>query len=526
MTSSLSEEGRHFLQKRTARFGLVVGGLGMLFWVIRAITGVLADVPSALFGPSMVPHLVGALSMVLLFVVNARGDRPALFIQWSEIFLITVSCLAYGEMATTIPLVFRPEATLTLIYATLLLGRAIYVPGKWRWTAGLGFLIGLELGWITWMNWREVSPAMSAALSDAGTLGPARSGVLINTLTWWVVITILAAAASQVIYGLRRAVGKARQLGQYTLVRKIGEGGVGMVYEARHMMLRRPTAVKLMQPEKIDEASIKRFEREVRATAALQHPNTVTVFDYGRTPDGVFYYAMELVAGGTLTRVVELGGPMPPERVLALLYQIASGLAGAHEAGLIHRDVKPDNVLLSPVPGYGEVAKLVDFGLVLADTGDPSITREGSIVGTPQYLAPETIHGDKADPRSDLYALGGVGFFLLVGEHVFTAKTIVEVCSMHLMQAPDSPSERRGEALPDGLDELILRLLAKDPADRFASAADVQAALEKVEGFGRWTPGRARRWWADFGSDLEHLEASDDGASDTHTIGIDLGRRT
>ena len=248
----------------------------------------------------------------------------------------------------------------------------------------------------------------------------------------------MAAGFSQTIYGLRKAVSDIRRLGQYTLEEKLGEGGMGVVYRASHAMLRRPTAIKLLLPDRAGKDALTRFEREVRRTAMLTHPNTVTVFDYGRTTDGVFYYAMELLEGASLDEIVEVDGPQPEERVIHLLEQAAASLAEAHDAGLIHRDVKPGNILVVDRGGISDLVKVVDFGLVKdvgfrargEATSEPALTMADTITGTPLYMAPETVTApETVDARADLYALGAVGYWLLTGTHVFGGKSIIEVCA-------------------------------------------------------------------------------------------------
>ncbi|MCA9605592.1 MAG: serine/threonine protein kinase [Myxococcales bacterium] len=528
-TSSQSEEGRAFLQRRVARYAAMLGSLGLSFYLVRLALGLgQIDSLELIVEPSMMGHLVGALAMFAIFALNARGRRPAGWILGGELVLFTVSCLAYGYMGRAMPAAFRPDLTLVLVFGLALLARSIYVPASWRWTAALSLALAVIVARVTFDAYAHIDDAYRAVLEGDADPGFALETVMVvNAVAWWTAISVLATATSAVFYGLRREADEVRKLGQYTLIHKLGEGGIGIVYEATHAMLRRPTAVKLLRPERLDEANLARFEREVRATSELHHPNTIRVFDYGRTPDGVFYYAMERVPGCTLSRAVEVDGPMPPGRVLRLLHQVAGALAEAHAMGLVHRDVKPDNVLFAYTTGFGDMAKVVDFGLVRElDSADPSITREGAILGTPHYMAPEVIRGATTEPRSDIYALGCVGFFLLTGEQVFEGNTIVEVCSKHMSDAPPRASARRGEPLPAGLDALIARCLEKEPDARFASADELQSALESIEGFGSWSREDAKKWWNDFAPDvLDEAALGAHASTDTVTLAIDLGRR-
>jgi serine/threonine-protein kinase len=318
----------------------------------------------------------------------------------------------------------------------------------------------------------------------------------------WLMMTLLATGASRVIYGLRREAREALRLGQYVLEEKLGEGGMGMVYRASHAMLRRPTAVKLLRQERTGEASLARFEREVQLTARLTHPHTVTVFDYGRSDDGVFYYAMELLDGASLESVVAEAKTLPPERVAHVLYHVADALAEAHEIGLIHRDIKPANIILCRQGGRHDFPKVVDFGLVkdLEGGAGVSLTQADVITGTPLYLSPEAITApETVGARSDLYSLGAVGYFMLTGEHVFTGKTLVEVCSHHLHTAPVPPSTRVARPVPGDLESVVLDCLAKDPAARPGSAAELCRRLEACDCLGRWTNDDAQAWWTEHG---------------------------
>ena len=303
----------------------------------------------------------------------------------------------------------------------------------------------------------------------------------------------LALSAARVILRLRHEVHAAQHFGQYTLVRKVGEGGMGVVWEAQHAMLRRPTALKLLPPERAGAAAVSRFEREVQLTSRLTHPNTVQIYDYGRTADGVFYYAMEYLDGVDLQRLVESDGPQPPARTVHVMKQVASALAEAHGLGLVHRDIKPANIVLCERGGVRDVAKVVDFGLVKGATdSDASMSTDQKVIGTPLFLSPEAITDPAhVDGRSDLYALGAVAYYLLTAHAVFDGQSVVEICSHHLYTTPIPPSERLRRPLPEPLEGVVLCCLAKKPSDRFEDAHALLKALIAC-GLPEWTDADAR----------------------------------
>jgi len=532
-TFPMTEERRAFLQQRVANLMLLMGSISAFFYVFRVALWVAYDLPAELlFEMHMNAHAAASLSLFAAWGINARGKRSAVVVKASEVAGLALACIFYGLMSRGIPQAGRPDHVLLLIFGTLMLARAIYIPSTWQRTVAIMALVGAELVAAVLYAFRDPDPSFVASLHGLGfgemTAADVPTSVLLGVVPWWIALTALAASASAVVYGLRKEMAKAAQLGQYTLTRKIGEGGMGMVFEAQHGMLKRPTAIKLLQPEKVGEDSLARFEREVRATSQLRNPSTITVFDYGRTPDGLFYYAMELVHGATLTEIVGLDGPMPPERAIHVLRRICDALNEAHLAGLVHRDVKPDNVLLAAQGGDYDVVKVVDFGLVKeVEAKGVGVTHEGTIVGTPQFMPPEVIKGQRQpDARSDLYALGGLAFFLLTGEHAFVAESVIEVCSMHLSQEPDAPSKRLGQPLPDGLDALVLSLLAKEADGRPPSAAAVRDALSEIECDPPWTRERAQKWWRDFGDEVRAAHVGTDVRTDTRALAIDLGRRT
>lgn len=346
-----------------------------------------------------------------------------------------------------------------------------------------------------------------------------------NAFPWLFAFTIGSAFVSRVIYGLQEQLQKSHQLGQYALEERLGEGGMGVVYRARHQLLRRPTAIKLMSAARSSERDIARFEHEVRQTARLSNPNTITIYDYGRSAEGVFYYAMELLHGATLDEVVQATGALPPARVAKILAAIAGALAESHGINLIHRDIKPANVMLCEQGGEVDVVKVLDFGLVKDLSSSAELTHDGSLTGTPLFMSPEAIQDPKnVGPSSDLYALGALGYYLLTGAHVFEGKTAVEVCSHHLMTVPVSPSERLGRPLPAGLEAVVLSCLEKKPDRRPDSAMALRERLLSLSELGEWSEAEARRWW-----DRER-QALSERANHTSelsaTLAVDLSQRS
>ncbi|MGL4552388.1 MAG: serine/threonine-protein kinase, partial [Gemmataceae bacterium] len=292
----------------------------------------------------------------------------------------------------------------------------------------------------------------------------------------------MAIAGALAVYGARRfeelreEASRARRLGPYQLRRKLGAGGMGEVWLAEHFLLRRPCAVKLIRPELVGDARfLRRFEREVQATAALSHPNTVEVYDYGHAEDGTFYYAMEYLPGVSLEEMVRQSGPLPGARAVRLLRQLCGALAEAHGVGLVHRDVKPGNVLVCERGGVPDVAKLLDFGLVRTggQAGDGStLTEVGAIAGTPAYMSPEQARGEVADARSDLYSLGAVAYFLLSGAPPFVRGSALQTMAAHLS---DTAGPMPG--VPADLAAVVSRCLEKDAGRRFQSAGELERAL-------------------------------------------------
>ena len=315
---------------------------------------------------------------------------------------------------------------------------------------------------------------------------------------------ILTPIAARIVYGLTVEVRKAREMGSYRLVEKLGQGGMGEVWRAEHRMLARGAAIKLIRPVALGAAEgtemVKRFEREARATAALRSPHTIEVYDYGVSEDGTFHYVMELLEGFSLQTLVERFGPVAPERVVGMLRQACHSLAEAHAAGLVHRDVKPANMFVCQLGLDVDFVKVLDFGLVKRrgpqTRGEEALTVAGAVTGTPAFMPPEIALGaEPIDGRADLYALGCVAYWLLTGKRVFESGSGMQMVVDHIRTPATPPSKRGGPPIPAALEEIVMRCLEKDPAARPPSAVALSLALKGLDLEGQWTEERAQAWW-------------------------------
>jgi eukaryotic-like serine/threonine-protein kinase len=482
-------ETRRFQQGRVA---LTAKMMALFFGAISTVAAVVMALVSREQFAAVHLHPVKLISYgVLVFWAGTwlalrRRDRPLWVIHLGDLAIVFPLSVALGLAMLYVPPTTDVHVAGVLVGLLVLALRAALVPSRPAWTAVVGLLCGPPVLVGCYLRAHRVpTPVAPLVLNVAQAI-------------WWTAMTALTIYISRIIYGLVAEVSRARRLGQYTLQEQIGTGGMGEVYRAQHALLRRPTAIKLVLPSRAGPETLRRFEREVQLTSRLSHPNTIAIYDYGRTPDGVFYYAMELLDGLSLEMLVSRDGPQPPARVVHILCQVTEALAEAHGIGLIHRDIKPANVMLCERGGIPDVAKVLDFGLVKEMTpaaDDPKLTAAASITGTPLYMSPEAITGAELDGRADLYALGAVAYSLLAGRPPFLARTVVEICGMHLHTAPDPPSSHLGRPLPASLEALVLRCLAKDPAQRPPRAEDLLAELLACQAELPWDRARARAWW-------------------------------
>jgi serine/threonine-protein kinase len=544
--STIPEAERHFLQRRVALFAMVMTAIALLTSIIHA-----ALAPSGYVeGPGFATLVGGGVVAAAGALVCGTGRRPLGLLRVGEVLGLLVGAGVLGvvgrEMSVIAPTLVRDTGvgeglgrpfdllvnviqeyvvlglTAALTYVFLL--RAALIPSRPLRTLLLTALIGYPAVVFMATGVLPLQKGWLAPTSMPEDLGMPRA---VDAGLWWALATGMCTVVSGVIYGLRREVRQAMQLGQYRLEANLGAGGMGVVYRAHHALLKRPTAIKLLPPEKAGANALARFEREVKLTARLTHPNTITIFDYGHTPDGIFYYAMELLDGATVDEIVRHDGAQPAERVIHILTAVAGALEEAHGIGLIHRDIKPANVMLCQQGGRDDVPKLLDFGLVkeISTPDDTSLTREGDITGTPLYMAPEALTSPgTVDARSDIYAVGAVGYFLLTGQHVFTGRTLMEVCGHHLHTKPEPPSGRVEASLPEDLEVLILQCLEKHPGRRPQTAPELGGRLAACRDRDAWTSREARRWWEAHGPELRRAAAEHAATENVLTLEVDLKR--
>ncbi len=482
--------------RRVYAVGLVSGALWTVSLVINSLMGRLGGRPAVLEAiwpwPGVPIALLGiALAASLSWLARRLRHRPQLLLDLSAGYLV-LNCLLTGILTQWLPPAITPRVSwlciLILIYPAI-------VPMSPR---------------------RTLLVAAVAASMEPLALGiSALRGVPVDMslvyLMWSFLpsylCAVMAVVPARIIRGLGQQVRRARELGSYRLEEVLGKGGMGEVYRASHQLLARPAAVKLIRPEVLGESApdrarviLERFRREAQASAALRSPHTIDLYDFGAAQDGTFFLVMELLEGIDVDLLVERFGPQSSERTAHLLIQACHSLEEARQRGLIHRDIKPSNIFTCRMGLEVDFVKVLDFGLVKAQgeefRNDVLLTAPNATAGTPAFIAPEVAQGEAAiDHRVDIYALGCVAYWLLTGQLVFSARQPLQQLLQHISATPAPPSSRIELPIPPAMDELVLACLAKRPADRPASAAELARRLAAAAGPDPWSQERARAWW-------------------------------
>jgi serine/threonine-protein kinase len=501
--NTAAEQYRTVVRVRLGELAVIYALLFGMVLVLRPLVLGLADLPVSL--------LAGVIAVLLLGVAALIVWRPAMSMEWLRGLELAMTGALAGLLVLYLyrRLIERSladdpvtaqlvEKNAVLLCAMLILFHGIYVPKSWRRAAAVGVPLALlslltvvvgyfahrdALSWLAeWQNGRVI-PLVSFGL---------------DTLFLLLLATV-AASGAHMYSRLRKQLAEARYFGQYRLKRQIGSGGMGDVYLAEHQLLKRACAVKLIRASAgLDPRALARFEREVRITATLSHPNTVEIFDYGRTEDGTYYYVMEYLPGLSLADLVEQYGPLPPERVIYLLRQVCLALQEAHGAGLIHRDIKPSNIFAARRGGQDDVAKLLDFGLVrpIEAVGSADLSAVGP-VGTPAFMSPEQVMGEaEVDARSDIYSLGAVAYYLLSGRPPFQQRSGIGTLIAQVRDPVVRLSELRAD-IPADLERVVLWCLAKQPVERPATVELLEQALGQCASAADWDKRRASAWWHD-----------------------------
>lgn len=517
-SSSLSAQRRRLYQ--LCRVGALVSGV---FLVASPLLALLAgqSLGEAL-SLSWFHHLGATLVLAGSAQVAKRmGSESVRAVVALEIVSVIGSVLLFDASGLLMGEPIMATFNTVLITGLVMVLRAAIVPSSLLRTIFVSCGLGV-------LSWGFVAlPHLTGwpAGRDDSVWSPAYH--MIGAGLWLSAMVASSSLTGYVVYGLRQELRAARSIGPYVLHERLGEGGMGVVYRATHALMKREKAIKLISSDKVDSGATERFEREVVQTARLTHPNTVAIYDYGRTVDGSFYYAMEFLDGLTLDELIQVSGPLPPGRAVQLLAQICSSLEEAHELGLVHRDIKPANVIVTCRSGSPDLVKVLDFGLVKNIEDSTGISTMGQLLGTPATMSPEAIANPRlVGPASDIYAVGAVAFYLLTGRPVLEGETIIAVCAHHLHDPPAEPSSVQ-PGVPAALDRVVLSALAKKIEDRPASARDLRAALLGCPGVEPWTEEDARTWWREVGAPAmaeRQVRQSRPSLEQGRTLAVDAAR--
>jgi serine/threonine-protein kinase len=488
-----------------AAFLAVVSGL-LMVWVFASDNPGTLTVEGSRY--SLRVGLIGLRCLLAVFVAGLLASEApltrqqlhvveyALFLGFTLLFMasqyfVGLDLMHRGPEYGPIILAFTKDGVIQMLALMMIYGTLIPNPPM----VAARLLVAMFIGPVIALSLLRFHSDSASVLAQLHTAEEAGSNILFLAIG-----TALAIYGAHLVNGLRTDLHRARKFGQYQLVHKLGEGGMGEVYLAEHALLKRPCALKLIKTETgHDPIALARFQREVQSAARLAHPNTIEIYDYGHTDDGTFYYVMEYLQGQSLSDLVRETGPLPPGRVIYLFRQVCGGLAEAHGLGLVHRDLKPANVFVAVRGGESDVAKVLDFGLVklTKDPGAAALTSDMTVSGTPLYMAPEQAVGDRTlDERADIYALGAMMYFALTGQPPFQGESAFAVMMAHSRDPVVPPSQVRS-GVPQDLEGVILHCLAKKPEDRYQKVKALSEALAACASATDWDGGKSDRWWAE-----------------------------
>ncbi len=448
------------------------------------------DTPYAYLTPDVYLLYVVIFGIGLALVWRDRWTARAVAL------IVLATLVASGLLDAALTAVLFPTEDRSHGAALFLFLAAALVPWPLAYQIALGAVIVLM--------YPLAAAVASAVIPDVSAFWQSQTETSVRRLMLdqTIFVGVLAAVSvyiTRTLYTMRRQLQAASRLGNYIIEGELGKGGMGKVYKAQHAMIRRPTAVKVMEAQAArSPEAIARFEREVQLSATLSHPNTITIYDFGQSEDATFYYVMEYLDGMDLQRMVERFGPIPAERTTYILRQVCGSLAEAHSRDIIHRDLKPSNIFLTERGGLHDFVKVLDFGLakqIRSSSEDVQLTQVGRVFGTPLFMAPETAAEDTVDHRSDQYSIGCVAYWMLAGKPPFEGTSPFDVIAKHLKVDPVPPSEVSELSINKAVDEIVLKCLAKSPRDRFRDMNELAAALEGLQFENPWTGERACEWW-------------------------------
>ena len=493
---SRSHEFRSLLRKRLLAVALifaVMGSLRFLFSLFVPNSGEGLAGASLAFRAIFSMVVAGLLcSRLSLSYGMLRAIEYVFFGVQAAIILASqyytgLELMSHGDIARIVA--FDKNSVSRMIVLMIVYG--VLIPNKPQFAARAVFT--MALGPIL------VLAALVAAHAGSPLLDGLPVGEIAASNALFIVMGAgIAILGAYLLNDLQNELQNGRRLGQYQLGEKLGEGGMGEVYMAEHQLLKRPCALKLIKAgTENNPIALARFQREVEAAAALSHPNTIQIYDYGHADDGTFYYVMEYLPGLSLADLVREFGPLPPGRAVYLLTQVCKSLQEAHHLGMVHRDLKPANIFVSILGGKCDVAKVLDFGLVKVEENDgaPQLTSEYTVSGTPSFMSPEQASGmSDVDARADLYALGAILYYILTGSPPFEKPNPMALMIAHASEAVIPPSQRY-PGIPADLEAVVMRCLAKSPTERYADARALAAALAACQSASDWDELRAEEWW-------------------------------